>query len=78
MGITVDTHSFSDTFLIYTSDTSGDSFLSLLAACDSLFIGAIENELLLRGAITYGELIISAGVEIGKPIVEAYEFCSHT
>jgi hypothetical protein len=73
MGITVDTHSFSDTFLIYTSDTSADSFLSLLAACDSLFIGAIENELLLRGAITYGELIISAGVEIGKPIVEAYE-----
>src|SRR3972149_7120522 len=64
---------FSDTFLIYTSEVNDMSFLALLAACDSLFLAAIENELLIRGAITVGELIVSDGIEIGKAIVEAYE-----
>jgi len=70
--VTVKYRSFSDTFLIYTSTANEDDFDSLLAACDGLFIGAIENRLLIRGAVTCGELIISAGVEIGKPIVDAY------
>lgn len=64
---------FSDTFLIYTSGINDMSFLALLAASDSLFLAAIENGLSIRGAITVGELIVSDGIEIGKPIVDAYE-----
>ncbi|MEW6408950.1 MAG: hypothetical protein AB1488_02405 [Nitrospirota bacterium] len=66
-------HIFSDTFLMYTSEVNGTSFLALLAACDFLFLAAIENELPIRGATAVGELIVSHGIEIGKPIVEAYE-----
>ena len=71
--VVIEYRSFSDTFLIYTSTINDGAFLSLLAACDGLFIGAIENKLLIRGAITCGELLAQAGVEIGKPIVEAYK-----
>jgi hypothetical protein len=73
-------HNFSDTFLIYTCNIRGliqkdidEIFLSLLAACDSLFIAANENKLPIRGAITAGELIVADGIEIGKPIIDAYE-----
>lgn len=72
MDIAIEYRSFSDTFLIYTSKTGDDAFLSLLAACDGLFIGGIENKLLLRGAVTRGEIITQAGMEIGRPIVDAY------
>lgn len=73
MDVTVECRSFSDTFLIYTSKTGDRAFLSLLTACDGLFIGAIENGLLLRGSITRGAIIAQTGVEIGKPIVDAYK-----
>ncbi|MFH1075559.1 MAG: hypothetical protein V1753_01755, partial [Pseudomonadota bacterium] len=72
MDVVIEYRSFSDTFLIYTSTTGERAFLSLLAACDGLFIGAIENKLLIRGAITCGELIAQTGLEIGQPIVDAY------
>ena len=64
-------HIFSDTILMYTSEVNDTSFLALLAACDFLFLAAIENELPIRGATSVGELIVSNGIEIGKPIVEA-------
>lgn len=64
---------FSDTFLIYTSEVSDKSFLALLAALDFLFVAANENELPIRGATAVGELIVSNGIEIGIPIVEAYK-----
>jgi hypothetical protein len=70
--IEIEYRSFSDTFLIYTSRTGDEAFLSMLAACDGLFIGGIENKLLLRGAVTRGEIITKAGMEIGRPIVDAY------
>ena len=64
---------FSDTFLIYTSGINENCFLSMLAACDFLFIAAVKHSLPIRGTITSGPLIVSGGVEIGKPIVDAYE-----
>jgi hypothetical protein len=73
MDIVIERRSFSDTFLMYTSKTDDRALLSLLTACDGLFIGAIENKLLLRGAITQGEIIVQTGVEIGRSIVDAYE-----
>ena len=71
---------YSDTFLIYTLDINNieqdridRTFHAILAACDSLFIGANENELPIRGAITVGDIILSDDVVIGKPIAEAYK-----
>jgi hypothetical protein len=64
---------FSDTFLIYTSGTSENCFLSILGACGSLFSAAVEHSLPLRGSVTRGPLMSSSGVELGKAIVEAYE-----
>lgn len=63
---------FSDTFLIYTTKANENCFLSLLAACDFLFMSAVEHSLPIRGSITYGKLISSDGVEIGQPIVDAH------
>lgn len=73
-------HNFSDTFLIYTSDLCEQkqkeidkTFRAMLAAIDALFMAANENELPIRGAIATGELIVSKGIEIGEPIITAYE-----
>jgi len=71
---------FSDTFLFYTSDTINqrpekidEAFLALLAICEYLFIAANQNKLPIRGAITEGKLIVTNGIEIGQPIVDAYK-----
>jgi hypothetical protein len=66
-------HVFSDTFLIYSTGVNENCFLSMLSACDFLFMAAVEHSLPIRGSITRGPLIALEGVEIGKPIVEAYE-----
>ena len=72
--------SYSDTFLIYTVDIENMeqkniylAFQALLAACDSLFVAANENELPIRGAITAGKIIAARDIAIGKPIVQAYD-----
>jgi hypothetical protein len=69
---------FSDTFLMCTANcynqTKKDAcFNALLGVCDGLFQSAIINKMPIRGAITYGEVIVNDNVIIGKPIVEAYE-----
>jgi len=76
----VTVRNYSDTFLIYTVDINGhnqedidETFLALLAVCESLFCAANEHRLPIRGTITAGELIVSSGIEIGTPIVDAYE-----
>jgi len=64
---------FSDTFLIHTTGTNDNCFLSMLAACDFLFMAAVEYSLPIRGSVSRGPLMSSGGVEIGRSIVEAYE-----
>lgn len=66
-------HIFSDTFLVHTSKVSDRDFLVLLAACDSLFLASNKNKLQIRGATAVGDLIVSDGMEIGKPIIDSYE-----
>jgi hypothetical protein len=63
---------FSDTFLLYTVDTTKESFDGLVIACFFLYFAAISNKLCLRGAITVGDLLVTDGMEIGRPIVKAY------
>jgi hypothetical protein len=79
IGHPITIRSFSDTFLIYTSDTANleqeeidNALLALFAICGYLFRTANQNKLPIRGAITEGELIVSNGIEIGQPIVDAY------
>jgi hypothetical protein len=64
---------FSDTFLLYVETCTDDGFSAILGMCNALIFSAVENGLMIRGAVTAGELIISRGAVIGKPIVEAYE-----
>lgn len=66
-------HIFSDTFLVHTSKVSDRDFLVLLTACDSLFLAGNKNKLQIRGATAVGELIVTDGIEIGKPIIDSYE-----
>lgn len=66
-------HTFSDTFLFYTCEVSEDAFYALLTASHFMFIAALWKGLPIRGATAIGKLYISDEIQIGKPIVEAYE-----
>lgn len=66
-------HIFSDTFLFYTYEVSDDAFYALLAASHFMFIAALWQRLPIRGATAVGNLYVSDEIQIGKPIVEAYE-----
>jgi hypothetical protein len=63
---------FSDTFLVYTDTVGDDRFRAMLAMVGILFVSAMENDLMVRGAVTTGTLIASGRAIIGKPIVDAY------
>lgn len=76
----INIETFSDTFLIYTSDFTNkqqneidEDFDAVLTVCDVLFHSANNNAIPIRGAITAGELIVDKGIYIGEPIVEAYK-----
>jgi hypothetical protein len=70
-------YNFSDTFLIHTQNKDDINFQTLLYACDALFLGfneaAQKNNIAIRGAINYGEIMSVEGILIGKPIIEAFE-----
>ena len=70
-------YNFSDTFLIHTQNKDDINFQALLVACDALFLGVNEaaqnNNIAIRGAINFGEIVSVEGVLIGKPIIEAFE-----
>jgi len=73
-------NSYADTLLIYSADLTSETqseknmlFLAMLAACDAIFLAANEYKLPIRGAMSKGELIISKGILIGKPIIKAYK-----
>lgn len=67
--------SYADTFLIYTSEISDDSFKALMVGCQMMFIAADTFSLPIRGATACGEFYVSdtKDVIIGKPIIEAYK-----
>ncbi len=71
---------FSDTFIFYTADISNleqnkvdEIFDMLRAACLIFFVDANCFELPIRGTIVVGDIIVSEGAVIGRPIVEAYK-----
>jgi len=69
---------FSDSIVLTTSDDSDQSLAVLIACCSVLFGRMLQNEIALRGAISYGFFIrdSSAGSVFvaGRPVIEAYNF----
>jgi hypothetical protein len=75
---------FSDTILLYLRCDEDSKFLlhlskyrlfSMTDYLPILFAHCLQNNILLRGAVAYGEVMINKykNFFIGKPIVEAYE-----
>lgn len=64
---------FSDTIFVYSHDDSIEAFQRLVKFCQFLVGNSFNKGLLLRGAITKGEVVIRDDIFIGKPIVRAYQ-----
>lgn len=65
---------FSDTILIYTESFSFQSLLNVACIIGDLFALAIENGILLRGAISAGDYYYSENMIIGPGIDDAAEW----
>lgn len=65
---------FSDTFLIYTPDTSLASFISITTACAGMIFCCLSQGYPLRGAITSGDLCVSEdqSLYIGEALIQAH------
>ena len=74
---------YSDSILIWTEDVKFNTFRNLLEAVSELLSYSMQNGMPLRGAMTYGDLLVSKENEngqflsneaiYGKALVEAYE-----
>ena len=66
---------FSDTILIYSTEESDDSLARLVLAGNRLLAFGVLQGLLLRGAITKGELHVSEDrtLYLGEGLIRAYE-----
>ena len=63
---------FSDLILIHTEGDSHDDCMDIVEICSKLFRLACENGLLPRGAIAWGDMLITPGLVVGRPLVEAH------
>jgi len=68
--------SFSDTFLLYTSDDSRASFQAITDVSRSFFDEVILAGIPVRGALAFGELYADAAhnLYLGKALIDAYEY----
>jgi len=68
--------SFSDTFLLYTSDDSRASFQAITDVSRSCFDEFILAGIPVRGALAFGELYADAtnNLYLGKALIDAYEY----
>jgi len=64
---------FSDSVVISYNVTSQDQLAFIIMNLQSMFIHLLQKEILLRGAITLGELFHSNDKLFGPALVEAYE-----
>jgi hypothetical protein len=69
---------FSDSIVLTSIDSSTESFLSLAGRCSRMLALMLENDIPLRGAISYGSYIRSpskSGIFVaGRAIIDAYRF----
>jgi hypothetical protein len=67
---------FSDTFLLYTSDDSRDSFCAIDEAARGFFDELVDAGIPLRGAMAFGDFYAdkTGGIFLGNALVDAYEY----
>ena len=67
---------FSDSFLFYTLDDSLESFSCIEQETRHFFIGAIEDKIPFRGALTMGEFYADEKkhVFVGQALIDAHDF----
>lgn len=67
---------FSDTFIIFASDDSWESFLLIERASRLFFQRLILKRIPLRGALTVGDLYTQKkkNIFLGKALIDAYEY----
>lgn len=65
---------FSDSFFVFSTDDSAESFDVFLNFTQALFMNAIGLSFMIKGAIGYGQITINEEKKIyfGKPIIDAY------
>jgi len=63
---------FSDTVVVHSRDTSPRSLYSILVFSSTLLGFAFARGVLLRGALTAGEVHVTPNTILGAPIVEAH------
>ncbi|MBN1778022.1 MAG: hypothetical protein JW811_07860 [Clostridiales bacterium] len=70
-----DRYIFSDSILLVANKDTNESFVDLISYAWRFLQIAMVSEFPLRGAITYGDVLIDPqkGLYLGKPIVEAVE-----
>jgi hypothetical protein len=67
---------FSDSFLIYAPDDSGEMFLSMLSAYEWFFAELIRNNIPVQGALACDQFYADAesGIYLGRALVEACRY----
>jgi len=68
----LDVRWFQDTLIITASGNTNRHLSSIIKYCSALLALTFSEGIFLRGAITQGELYITATAALGKPIVRAY------
>ena len=65
---------FSDTFLLYTTDDSAQSFTAIDLVARWFIFALIQTQIPVRGSMAFGELYADSqnGVYLGTALVEAY------
>lgn len=66
---------YADSVLLYTEEASSDSLRSLVTRVQEVLATCMMEGVLLRGAVTKGELFVSKGRQtiVGKGLVQAYD-----
>ncbi len=67
---------YADTFIIYTIQDNNSMPHGVLATSENFLVSCIRNRIPVRGAISYGELILGQRNRIimGKAFLECYEY----
>ncbi len=63
---------FQDTLIIISAGDTNHQLASMIEYCSALLALTFAEGIFLRGAVTHGEVYITAAAAIGKPLVNAY------
>jgi hypothetical protein len=73
-GSNIYTASFSDSIIIFSKDDTPESFKTFCMSTMWLVAKAVENSIMIKGAIAHGQISINKSSQIyfGQPIIDAY------